>query len=45
MADLAELEARIRLQEDMEHIRMLKAKYWRCLDRKLWDELTEVFAE
>lgn len=40
---MVELEARIQRQEDMEHIRMLKAKYWRCLDRKLWDELEEVF--
>jgi len=43
MAQLSELEERIRVQEDREQIRMLKAKYWRCLDRKLWDELAEVF--
>lgn len=43
MADMTDLEARITAIEDIEAIRQLKAKYWRCLDRKLWAELEEVF--
>jgi hypothetical protein len=30
---------------DLEAIKRLKYKYMRCLDRKLWDELREVFTE
>jgi hypothetical protein len=45
MADLAELEARIRVLESIEEIKKLKAKYFRCLDKKLWSELEDVFAE
>jgi len=45
MADLAQLEAKIRVLEDIEAIRKLKAKYWRCIDKKLWSELENVFAE
>lgn len=45
MADLAELEAKIRILEDIEAIKKLKARYWRCVDKKLWAELEEVFAE
>lgn len=45
MADLAELEARIRHLEDIEAIKRLKYKYFRCLDSKLWDEMAECFAE
>jgi len=45
MADLAELEARIRRLEDIEAIRRLKYKYFRCLDSKLWDEFAECFTE
>lgn len=45
MANLAELEARIRVLEDIEAVKKLRAKYWRCLDKKLWSELKEVFAE
>ena len=41
----SELEARIRVLEDTEAIKKLKAKYWRCVDRKLWNELEDVFAE
>jgi hypothetical protein len=43
--DLAGLAQRIRILEDIEAIRKLKAKYWRCIDRKLWDELAECFTE
>lgn len=52
MAELADLEARIRLLEeecrrlkDIEAIRKLKARYWRCNDKKLWDELVDCFVE
>ena len=45
MANLAELEARIRVLEDIEAIRKVKNKYWYCIDMKLWDELAECFAE
>ncbi len=45
MADLAELEARIRVLEDIEAIKKLKARYWRCVDRSLWTEMEDVFAE
>ncbi len=44
-AESASLESRIRTLEDIEEIRKLKAKYWRCLDRKLWDELADCFTE
>jgi bile-acid 7alpha-dehydratase len=45
MATVAELEARIRVLEDIEAIKRLKAKYWRCVDRKLWSELEDVFGK
>jgi len=55
MADLAEVEARIRLLEeecrelrklrDIEAIKQVKYRYFRCLDSKRWDEMKECFAE
>ena len=45
MTKLNDLEARVRTLEDMEAIRKLKSKYWRCIDNKLWDELADCFAE
>ena len=42
---LEELEARIKVLEDIEAIKKLKAKYWRSCDKKLWKELEEVFTE
>jgi hypothetical protein len=45
MAKLNDLETRIRVLEDIEAIRKLKSKYWRCVDRKLWDKLAECFTE
>nr|MDO8081205.1 nuclear transport factor 2 family protein [Candidatus Freyarchaeota archaeon] len=42
---LEELEARIKVLEDTEEIKKLKAKYWRCCDKKLWRELEECFTE
>ncbi|MFC2000809.1 nuclear transport factor 2 family protein, partial [Chloroflexota bacterium] len=31
--------------KDIESIKELKAKYWRCIDNKMWDEVKECFAE
>lgn len=42
---LEELEKRIKVLEDIEEIKKLKAKYWRCCDKKLWKELEECFTE
>lgn len=44
MADLAELEARVRALEDLEAIRRLKYRYLRALDTKQWDELADTLA-
>ena len=43
--NLNDIERRIRVLEDIEAIRKLKSKYWRCVDRKLWDEIVECFTE
>jgi len=43
MGKLEELEARLAAIEDVEAIKELKYRYWRCLDRKLWDEMAECF--
>jgi hypothetical protein len=43
MADLAELEARLRTLEEIEAIKRLKYRYLRCLDTKQWDEMAETF--
>ncbi|NQT48536.1 MAG: nuclear transport factor 2 family protein, partial [Chloroflexi bacterium] len=52
MADPAELEARIKrledieaIKQDIEAIKRVKYKYFRCLDSKLWDEMKECFTE
>jgi len=52
LADLKDLEARVKaiehtvaVMEDVEAIKRLKHKYFRCLDCKLWDELAECFVE
>lgn len=45
MNEFTELSARIAALEDTEAIKKLKAKYFRCLDNKSWDELAECFAE
>jgi bile-acid 7alpha-dehydratase len=50
MADSKEMEARLQalehrlaVTEDIEAIKRLKHKYFRCLDSKLWDEMAELF--
>jgi hypothetical protein len=45
MNPLGDVDARLTKLEDLEAIKKLKAKYWRCVDRKLWDELAECFTE
>ena len=45
MTDLLEQEAVIRRRETIEEIKRLKYRYVRCIDCKLWDELSECFAE
>ena len=45
MADISELERQVRVLSDIEAIRRLKAKYFRCVDQNSWDEMEEVFTE
>ena len=45
MKDIKELEVQVQLREDIEAVKRVKAKYWRCVDRQLWDELAECFTE
>lgn len=45
MTALEELRERVRILEDIEAIRHLRNKYFRCLDGKLWDEIAECFTE
>ncbi|MFC1823155.1 nuclear transport factor 2 family protein [Thermodesulfobacteriota bacterium] len=45
MTAKASLEAKIQRLEDMEAIKRVKYKYFRCIDRGLWDNLGECFAE
>lgn len=45
MSEPAILEARISVLEDIEEIKKLKAKYWRCVDKKLWEEIGSCFSE
>ncbi len=45
MANLEDLEKRIKVLEDVEAIKRLKSKYFRSIDRKLWDELAECFSK
>ena len=45
MTELQALESRIRILEDGEAVNKLMARYWRCLDDKLWSELPDVFTE
>jgi bile-acid 7alpha-dehydratase len=45
MTELEELKARVRRLEDIEAIRRLRNKYFRCLDGRLWDEMAECFAD
>ena len=44
-AKLKRLERELQVLKDIEAIKQLKGKYFRCLDCKLWDELAECFTE
>lgn len=44
-SSLNEMERRLASMEDIEAIKKLKHKYFRCLDSKLWDELADCFTE
>lgn len=41
----SDLERRIRRLEDIEEIRTLKARYFRCVDFRLWDEFADLFTD
>jgi hypothetical protein len=41
--ELKQLRTRIVVLEDLEAIKKLKARYWLCMDRKLWDEYGDCF--
>ena len=52
MADLASLEMKIKVLEegyrklsDIEAIKRLRHRYWRCIHQGLWDDLVDCFAE
>jgi len=45
MTELSDLEARIRALEDLEAIKRLKYKYFYHIDKGLWDEIGDCFAE
>lgn len=40
-----DLEKRVQALEDIEAIKKLKARYFRSIDKKAWDELRDVFTE
>lgn len=42
-ARLQDLERRVAAAEDLEAIKRLKHRYFRCLDCKLWEEMAECF--
>lgn len=42
---LLQLEKEIQRLKDIEDIKFLMGKYFRCLDCKLWDEIQECFSE
>jgi hypothetical protein len=41
----SDIEARMRVSEDIEAIKKLKAKYWRCMDKKMWTEMEQLYTE
>jgi len=43
--ELKELRVRIRILEDIEAIKKLKARYWICIDKKLWNQFGDCFTE
>ncbi len=45
MADVADLERRLRILEDKDAIKRVKAKYLWCNDKKLWVDILDCFTE
>ncbi len=45
MDELKEMQARIRVLEDIEAIKKLKARYLLYVDKKLWNEVANCFTE
>ncbi len=52
MIDIESLEQRVKFLEeecrrlsDIEAIRQLRCKYWRCIHNSLWDELMDCYAD
>src|SRR3990172_8167826 len=45
MGDQRDLESRIRVLEDIEAIKRLQHKYWRCMSTRQWDEVADCFIE
>jgi hypothetical protein len=45
MAEFADMEKQLMTLADIESIKKLKAQYWRFVDNKLWEDLSEVFTE
>jgi ketosteroid isomerase-like protein len=41
----SDLEQRIRRLEAIEEIRQVKARYFRCVDLRLWDEFADLFTD
>lgn len=41
----SDLEKRIRRLEAIEDIRQVKARYFRCVDLRLWDEFADLFTD
>lgn len=44
-AEIRQLKREIEILKDIEAIKQLKARYFRALDCKLWDELADCFTE
>lgn len=40
-----DLETRIRVLEDIEAIKKLRSKYWRCIRLGLWDDFLDCFTD
>ena len=45
MAIPRDFETRMRVLEDVEAIKKLKAAYWRCMDQKLWAEMEQLYTD
>ena len=45
MTEPRDPEARVRLLEDLEASKRLKYRYFRCIDKGLWDEIGDCFTE